>query len=80
MRIKMTTTAAGPEGVYAAGQVVVVSEELGKAFVNGGYAVEEKAKVSAPPAISKKKAGKREKATRKPSETATLPDADKEAA
>lgn len=38
MRVKMLTTAAGPDGVFLAGQVVDVKDELGKAFVAGGYA------------------------------------------
>lgn len=38
MRVKMLTTAAGPEGVFPAGQVVDVDEKLAKAFIAGGYA------------------------------------------
>lgn len=88
MRIKMKSTAAGPQGVFQADQEVVVSDELGQSFVDGdyavevkgtplagGHAVEEKAMVSATPkATTKKKSGKREKATRKPPETATIPE------
>jgi hypothetical protein len=38
MRIKMLTTAAGPDGVYLAGQVVNVYDKLAEAFIAGGYA------------------------------------------
>ena len=38
MRIKMLTTAAGPDGVYLAGQVVNVNDKLAEAFIAGGYA------------------------------------------
>jgi hypothetical protein len=73
----MKTTAAGPPGVFQAGQEVVVSDDLGKSFVDGGYAVE--VKVSSPAAkVSKSKSKKRgrKKATQKPPETATIPEAD----
>ena len=36
--VRMRTTAAGPEGAFAAGTVVTVSDELAAAFVAGGYA------------------------------------------
>ncbi|MBC7193871.1 hypothetical protein [Marinobacter sp.] len=39
MRIKMLTTAASPDGVFLAGQVVDVTPKLAKAFVAGGYAL-----------------------------------------
>ncbi len=38
MRVKMLATAAGPNGVFPAGQVVDVDEILAKAFIAGGYA------------------------------------------
>jgi len=38
MRVKMLTTAASPDGVFLAGQVVDVDEKLAKAFITGGYA------------------------------------------
>jgi hypothetical protein len=38
MRVKMITTAAGPDGVFLAGQVVDIEEKLAKAFIAGGYA------------------------------------------
>lgn len=38
MRVKMLTTAAGPDGVFLAGQVVDVDDRLAKAFIAGGYA------------------------------------------
>lgn len=79
MRIKMKMTAAGPPGVFQAGQEVVVSDELGKSFVEGGYAVE--VKVSPSPAVKASKPEKpkkrgRSKATKEPPETATIPEAD----
>jgi hypothetical protein len=77
VRVKMKKTAAGPVGVFQAGQEVVVSDELGKSFVEGGYAVE--VKVSPPAAKASKPKSKkrgRRKATQKPPETATIPEAD----
>lgn len=38
MHVKMLTTAAGPDGVFPAGQVADIDEKLAKAFVAGGYA------------------------------------------
>lgn len=38
MRVKMLATAAGPAGVFLAGQVVDVDEKLAKVFVAGGFA------------------------------------------
>lgn len=70
----MKATAAGPEGVFTAGQVVEVNGDLGKAFVDGGYAAEEKAKVVASQPVPKKKANKKRKAAQKPPETATMPE------
>jgi hypothetical protein len=77
VRVKMKTTAAGPEGVFQADQEVVVSDKLGQAFVECGYAVE--VKVSSPAAKapkSKPKKRGRKKATKEPPETATIPEAD----
>jgi hypothetical protein len=34
----MNTTAAGPEGTYLAGQVVIVDEVTAAAWISGGYA------------------------------------------
>jgi hypothetical protein len=65
MRIRLRTTAAGPEGVYPAGQVVVVSNELGQAFVEGGYAEPVKARAETaaitPPEAAVKPPAKRRK-------------------
>jgi hypothetical protein len=68
MRIRMITTAAGPEGVYQAGQVVVVSNEMGQAFVEGGYAEPVKARaetaaISPPESAVKPAAKKRRRGT-----------------
>lgn len=38
MRIKMITTAAGPDGVYMASREYVVSAEMGQRFVAAGAA------------------------------------------
>ena len=38
MKIKMRTTASGPEGVLMAGKVVDVTQEVAKRYVEGGYA------------------------------------------
>lgn len=38
MRVRMLATAAGPSGVFPAGLVVDIDEELASAFVSGGYA------------------------------------------
>jgi hypothetical protein len=40
MRVKMRTTAAGPDGVLQAGQTVNLPAEKTKAFIDGGYAEE----------------------------------------
>lgn len=37
--IRMNTTAAGPEGTYLAGQVVVVDVATAAAWISGGYAL-----------------------------------------
>ena len=37
-KVKMRTTAAGPLGVHPANSVQMVSEEVAKAYVDGGYA------------------------------------------
>lgn len=38
MNVKMRTLAAGPNGVYNAGQVVSVTPAEGQALIKGGYA------------------------------------------
>ena len=38
MKIKMKTLAAGPKGVYAAGEIVSVNNKEAKELVDGGYA------------------------------------------
>ncbi len=38
MRVRMLATAAGPGGVFLAGQVVDIDPKLAKAFIAGGYA------------------------------------------
>jgi hypothetical protein len=40
MRIQMNTTAAGPEGCFDSGHEYEVSEDLGNAWVSGGFASE----------------------------------------
>jgi len=46
MRVKMLTTAANPDGVWPAGQVVDVPIGVGQALIDGGYAqVVDEAKV-----------------------------------
>lgn len=39
MRVRMLTTAAGPEGVLMAGEVVDVPVQVATALLAGGYAV-----------------------------------------
>lgn len=50
MRIRMLTTAAGPEGVRLVGQVVAVADDEANALIEGGYAeaVETPPRPSAP--------------------------------
>ena len=38
MLIKMKTTAAGPDGIYAADKQYVVPDGLAQAWIDGGYA------------------------------------------
>jgi len=38
MKVKMLTTAAGPDGVWMAGQVIDLSDDIAKVFVEEGYA------------------------------------------
>jgi len=37
-RMRMRKTAAGPEGVFAAGDIVYVPDDLAKTYIDGGYA------------------------------------------
>ena len=53
MKIKMLTTAAGPDGVWPAGSVQDVSAKVAKAMVDGGFA-----KKVVPPAKTKAAAAK----------------------
>lgn len=39
MRVCMLTTAAGPDGVYNAGETWQVADELGRQLIAGRYAV-----------------------------------------
>lgn len=39
MKVRMLTTAASPEGVWAAGQVVDLPEKMAKQLMAGGFAV-----------------------------------------
>lgn len=57
MRIKMKSTAAGPEGVFMEGVVYPVPDELGKEWIDGGYAelVDEPTKEILPEAGDKRK-------------------------
>ena len=40
MRVKMKSTAASPEGVFMEDGTYPVPDELGKAWIDGGYAVQ----------------------------------------
>lgn len=63
MRLRMKSTAAGPGGVLAAGEEVVVSDELGAVLVEMGYAEALKdvpeTTATAPPETTAKPAPKR---------------------
>lgn len=48
MKIRMKTTAAGPQGVLAAGIEYDVADGLGEALCSGGYAARIKSAVPAP--------------------------------
>ena len=39
MRVRMLTTAAGPAGVYVAGETWDVASDTGQQLIAGGYAV-----------------------------------------
>lgn len=49
MKIRMITTAAGPDFSAQAGQSVDVSEAMGKMLVAGGFAVSLEPKISSEP-------------------------------
>lgn len=70
MKIRMRTTAAGPNGTVQAGALVEVDKKTAKALVDGGFATYEAA-VKAP--AKKAVRPRRETATAPPPETAAAP-------
>lgn len=72
MWVRMTKTAAGPDGVWLSGSVVEVDAKTGKRLVGGGYAVNvagpggREVAVVAPAEVADAPAAKRRKRPSKP--------------
>jgi len=74
MQVQMLTTAAGPAGVFLAGNRYEIPDALARAWIDAGFALDKEPPKPVPPKPKPPRRGpKVERATLSPPETADVP-------